>query len=135
MGGSRILIDRISLQLEREDEQEDADLGQLLAANAEVVNISRGGMSVECTRKLREDKVYAAKIFLRSAVFHVRCRVVWTLDDGFGHRFRSGVKFVQINHNAADELTSYLQECTVDSGGKLSLRMNATRTRVLFNEV
>jgi len=128
------LIHRMSPHLEREVEQEDPALRQF-TTNVEVVNISRGGMSVECSERLREEKVYTAKIFLHSAVFHVTCRVVWTLDDGSGRRFRSGVKFVQMNHNTAHDLASYLQECATDLGRKLRLRMNTARTRALFNEV
>lgn len=128
------MLHQICPNLKRKDEQEDAELRQL-TTEAEVVNIGRGGMSVECSKKLREKKVYTARIFLCSSVFHVTCRVIWTLDYGSGHRFRSGVKFMQMNPEAVDDLASYLKESTTDLGKKLRLRMNATKTRVLFNEV
>ena len=124
----------MSPYLEREGEREKTESGQF-TMEAEVVNISRSGMSVECSEKLNKEKVYAATIFLYSSVFHVTCRVAWTLDDGSGHRFRSGVKFVQMNHSMAGDLSSYFRECTTDLGRRLHLRTKTAITRVLFNEV
>jgi hypothetical protein len=101
---------------------------------AEVVNISRGGVSVECSEKLEEGKVYTVKMFLRDAVFDVKCCVVWTLDNGSGTRFRSGMKFVQTENNRAEDLGSYIEECRIYLGKRFHHRANVTRARALLRD-
>jgi hypothetical protein len=97
---------------------------------AEIVNVSKGGMSVECWEELQEGKVYTVRIFWKGAVFNARCEAIWTLDGGSGRRHRSGLKFVEMNE--ADDFVACLEEYMVDTGRRHHPRMSMKGPRALL---
>jgi hypothetical protein len=76
---------------------------------AEVVNVSKGGMSIECNQKLERGRVYSLRLLWGDNVFDAKCEAVWTLDGGNGRGYRSGVKFVQMNQYNISDFVASLQ--------------------------
>jgi hypothetical protein len=98
------------------------------SVDAEVVNVSKGGMSVECGEKLERGRVYSVRLFRHGTVFNAKCEAVWTLDGGNGRRYRSGVKFVQIDKDKIDDFVACLQE-HMDDARRCYPRMKVTGTK------
>ena len=76
---------------------------------AEVVNVSKGGMSIECSELLERGRVYSVRLSLSDKVVGAKCEAVWTLDGGNGRRYRSGVKFVLMDRYDMSDFVMSLQ--------------------------
>src|SRR3990170_7465106 len=97
---------------------------------AEVVNVSKGGMSIECLEEFEKGKVYTVKIFWSGAVLDAKCEVVWTLNGGSGRKHRSGMKFLEMNQ--VDDFVACLEEYMADTGKRLYHRTKMERTRAVL---
>jgi len=103
------------------------------AVAAQVVNLSRGGISIECSEKLERGRVYSIRLSWSGKVFDVKGRAVWSLDGGNG-RYRSGIKFAEFaefDDNIIDFITS-LQGHMADSQ-RYYPRKEMDHTRVLLS--
>jgi len=102
------------------------------SVDAEVVNVSKGGMSVECGEKIERGRVYSVRLFWSGTVFDAKCEAVWTLDGGNGRRYRSGVKFVQMDEDKISDFVASLQEHMADAR-RFYPRMKATSMKALLS--
>ena len=102
------------------------------SVDAEVVNVSKGGMSVECGEKLERGRVYSVMLFWSDTVFNAKCEAVWTLDGGNGRRYRSGVKFVQMDKDKMSDFVACLQEHMADAR-RFYPRMKVISTKALLS--
>jgi hypothetical protein len=102
------------------------------SVDAEVLNVSKGGMSVECGEKLERGRVYSFRLFWSGTVFNAKCEAVWTLDGGNGRRYRSGVKFVQMDEGKISDFVACLQEHMADAR-RFYPRMKVTSTKALLS--
>ena len=103
------------------------------SVEAEVVNASKGGISIECGRKLEEGLVYTVRLVWCGTVFDTKCEAVWTLSDGSGQRYRSGMKFVLIDKNKVDDFLACLNEYMTDASKRLHPRMKLKGMRALLS--
>ena len=62
-----------------------------IKVDAEVINVSKGGMSIECTEKLERGQVYTVRLLWCGNVLDVKCEVVWILENGSAQRYQSGM--------------------------------------------
>jgi hypothetical protein len=100
---------------------------------AEVVNVSKGGISVECGKRLEKGLVYTVRLFWCGTVFDTKCEAVWTLSDGSGQRYRSGMKFVLIDKNKVDDFMACLEQHVSDASKRLHPRMKMRGVRALMS--
>jgi hypothetical protein len=120
------------LQSTRYLDERDASLRNS-SVEAEVVNVSKGGISVECGKRLEKGLVYTVRLFWCGTVFDAKCEAVWTLSDGSGQRYRSGMKFVLIDRNKVDDFMACLEQHVSDASKRLHPRMRTTGTRALVS--
>lgn len=100
---------------------------------AQVVNVSKGGISIECLEEFEKGKVYTVKIFWRGIVVNAKCEVVWTLNGGIGRKHRSGMKFLEMDEvNEVNDFVACLDEYMADTDKRLHPRMNLERTRAVL---
>lgn len=100
--------------------------------DAEVINVSKGGMSIECSEKLERGQVCTVRLLLCGNVFDVKCEVVWILNNGSAQRYRSGMKFMQIDNDNVSNFLTCLEEHVADAR-RLHPRMKVTDTRALLS--
>lgn len=104
-----------------------------LTVQAEILNVSKGGISVECSEKLKIGNVYTVRLFWCGAVYDAKCQALWTLGDGSGKRFRSGMKFVQIDKDKLDDFVACIEERVTEASKRLHPRMKTTGAKALLS--
>ncbi|HUO76499.1 MAG TPA: PilZ domain-containing protein [Thermodesulfovibrionales bacterium] len=103
-----------------------------IKVDAEVINVSKGGMSIECTEKLERGKVYTVTLLWCGNVLDVKCEVVWILDNGSAQKYRSGMNFIQIDKDNVSNFLTCLEEHVADAR-RLNPRMKVTGTRAVLS--
>ena len=71
---------------------------------AEILNATKNGISIECCEKLKEGTLYTVRLFWCGSIFYAKCEAVWSFSNGSGDKYRSGMKFIHVD-NIDDFLT------------------------------